>query len=86
MADRKGPSAVSSVFIWLAYLSAIAGESLLLCKTWWEFAALVGIGVAVFFLVAFFIGLFSIKRHGAVHVLLIAVLVLSAMTHLAIFA
>ena len=77
MADRKGPSAVSSIFIKIAYLGAIALELLLLCKTWWKVAALVGIGFVMFWVIMFFVGLAGIKRHSAVHVTLIADLVIS---------
>lgn len=85
MTDRKGPSPASSFFIWLAYIAAIALEILLLCHTWWQVAALVGIGFVMFWIIMIFAGLAGIKRHSAVHVLLIADLVVSAIIHKASF-
>ncbi len=85
MADRKGPSPASSFFICLAYTAAIALELRLLCHTWWQAAALVGIGFVMFWIVMIFAGMIGIKRHGAMHILLIADLVISALIYKATF-
>ncbi len=85
MTDRKGPSPVSALCIWVAYLAAIALESLLLCHTWWQVAALVVIGVVVFLIIMVPAGVLNIKRYASVHILLIAILVLSALVYKALY-